>query len=490
MTKLNIDVSNKSVALSSGVAYVFGITSAKDKLQIADSLVETSGVSKIDLKALGAKESFEQMTRIQGPEGSVYLAIGLGDEDLSDEHFRQLAGAAVRHLGDFERVVLGLPTKSASSALAVIEGALLANYEFSQYKSGQKSRKLSSVTVLSRELPSSAQIEEAKTIADSISQVRDMVNTPPNALYPQTFATLMQKAARGKGVTVEVWDEKRLAAEKCIGILSVGKGSARPPRLVKIEYKPRGAKKHIALVGKGITFDTGGLTLKPGLGMIGMKYDMTGAATVGHAALAIAALKLNVRVTAYMCVAENMPSGTATRPNDIIKYRNGKTVEVTNTDAEGRLVLADGLILASEQKPDLIIDVATLTGAARVALGVRTTGLMGVGNGVETLQKASEASGESLWAMPMPKELRTLLNSDTADMINSKLGDPSGGMLVGAHFLKEFIGHHDRDKKNQIDWAHLDIAGPASNDGAPFGYTGKGATGVMLRTLVQVAKSL
>jgi leucyl aminopeptidase len=490
MTKLNIDVSNKSVSLSSGVAYVFGITSSKDKLQIADSLVETSGLSKIDLKALGAKEGFEQMTRIQGPEGSIYLAVGLGDEDLSDEHFRQLAGAAVRNLGDFEKVVIGLPTKSSSSCLAAIEGALLAHYEFTEYKSVKKARKLSSVTMLSRELPLAAQIEEAQTVAESIDLVRDMVNTPPNDLYPQTFAALMQKAARGKGVTVEVWDEKRLAAEKCIGILSVGKGSVRPPRLVKIEYKPRGAKKHIALVGKGITFDTGGLTLKPGIGMLGMKYDMTGAATVGHAALAIAALKLNVRVTAYMCVAENMPSGTATRPNDIIKYRNGKTVEVTNTDAEGRLVLADGLILASEQKPDLIIDVATLTGAARVALGVRTTGLMGVGNGVETLQKAAEASGESLWAMPMPKELRALLNSDTADMINSKLGDPSGGMLVGAHFLKEFVGYHDRDKKNQIDWAHLDIAGPASNDGAPFGYTGKGATGVMLRTLVQVAKSL
>lgn len=490
MTKLNIDVSNKSVSLSSGVAYVFGITSSKDKLQIADSLVETSGLSKIDLKALGAKEGFEQMTRIQGPEGSIYLAVGLGDEDLSDEHFRQLAGAAVRNLGDFEKVVIGLPTKSSSSCQAAIEGALLAHYEFTEYKSVKKARKLSSVTMLSRELPLAAQIEEAQTVAESIDLVRDMVNTPPNDLYPQTFAALMQKAARGKGVTVEVWDEKRLAAEKCIGILSVGKGSVRPPRLVKIEYKPRGAKKHIALVGKGITFDTGGLTLKPGIGMLGMKYDMTGAATVGHAALAIAALKLNVRVTAYMCVAENMPSGTATRPNDIIKYRNGKTVEVTNTDAEGRLVLADGLILASEQKPDLIIDVATLTGAARVALGVRTTGLMGVGNGVETLQKAAEASGESLWAMPMPKELRALLNSDTADMINSKLGDPSGGMLVGAHFLKEFVGYHDRDKKNQIDWAHLDIAGPASNDGAPFGYTGKGATGVMLRTLVQVAKSL
>lgn len=490
MTKLNIEVVNKSVPLTNGVAYVFGISSYKDKLQISDSLVETSGLARVDLKALGAKSSFEHMTRLQGPEGSIYLAIGLGDDELNDEQFRQLAGAAVRNLADFEKVVIGLPSNSASSALAAIEGSLLAHYEFTDYKSVKKPRKLTTVTVLSRELPTSAEIDEAKTVAESIDLVRDMVNTPPNDLYPQTFATSMQKAARGKGVTVEVWDEKRLAAEKCIGILSVGKGSGRPPRLVKIEYKPRGAKKHLALVGKGITFDTGGLTLKPGLGMLGMKYDMTGAATVGHAALAIAALKLNVRVTAYMCVAENMPSGTATRPNDVIKYRNGKTVEVTNTDAEGRLVLADGLVLASELKPDLIIDVATLTGAARVALGVRTTGLMGVGTGIETVQRAADASGEAVWAMPLPKELRAMLNSDTADMINSKLGDPSGGMLVGGHFLKEFVGYHDRDKKNQIDWAHLDIAGPASNDGAPFGYTGKGASGVMLRTLVQVAKSL
>ncbi len=490
MTKLNIEVVNKSVPLSSGVAYVFGVGSYKDKLQISDSLVETSSLAKVDLKALGAKTTFEHMTRLQGPDGSIYLAVGLGDEELNDEQFRQLAGAAVRNLGDIEKVVIGLPTNSSSASLAVIEGALLAHYEFTEYKSVKKSRKLTDVTVLAREVPFSAQIDEAKTVVEAINLVRDMVNTAPNDLYPQTFAALMQKAARGKGVTVEIWDEKRLTAEKCSGILSVGKGSVRPPRLVKIEYKPRGAKKHLALVGKGITFDTGGLTLKPGLGMLGMKYDMTGAATVGHAALAIAALKLNVRVTAYMCVAENMPSGTATRPSDIIKYRNGKTVEITNTDAEGRLVMADGLILASEQKPDLIIDVATLTGGARVALGVRTTGLMGVGAGIDTLVEAANKSGEALWAMPLPKELRALLNSETADMVNSKLGDPTGSMLVGGHFLKEFVGYHDREKKNQIDWAHLDIAGPASNDGAPFGYTGKGASGVMLRTLVQVAKSL
>jgi leucyl aminopeptidase len=294
--------------------------------------------------------------------------------------------------------------------------------------------------------------------------------------------------AKGNGVTIEVWDEKRLETENMSGILAVGKGSTRPPRLVKIEYKPRGAQKHLALVGKGITFDSGGLTLKPGLGMLGMKMDMTGAATVGHAVLAVAALKLKVRVTAFMCIAENLPSGTASRPSDVITYRNGKTVEITNTDAEGRLVLADGLILASEQKPDLIVDVATLTGAARVALGVRYSALMGNESGVSILKKAAENSGELIWHMPLAEELRTLLNSDTADLINSKLGNPTGSMLVGGLFLKEFVGN--ASEKEPIAWAHVDIAGSANNENAPYGYLSKGATGVMLRTLIETAKAL
>jgi leucyl aminopeptidase len=224
--------------------------------------------------------------------------------------------------------------------------------------------------------------------------------------------------------------------------------------------------------------------------MLGMKFDMAGAATVGQAAIAIAQLGLKVRVTAYLCVAENMPSATATRPSDVIKFRNGKTVEVTNTDAEGRLVLADGLILASESKPTLIVDVATLTGGARIALGVRTAGLMGTDAGVEALKNAAEASGESLWAMPLPQELRKLLQSDTADLVNSKLGNPTGSMLVGGHFLREFVGTRNKSSEDLIDWAHLDIAGPANNEDAAFGYTPKGGTGVMLRTLVEVAKAL
>ncbi|NDE89289.1 MAG: leucyl aminopeptidase, partial [Micrococcales bacterium] len=220
----------------------------------------------------------------------------------------------------------------------------------------------------------------------------------------------------------------------------------------------------------------------------GMKYDMAGAATVAQATFAIAKLGLPVAVTAFMCVAENMPSGSAARPNDVITFRNGKSVEITNTDAEGRLVLADGLILASEMKPDLIVDVATLTGAARVALGNRYTGLMGDDASVETVKNAAAEAGELVWHMPLPTELFELIKSDIADLMNSRVGNPSGGMLVGGLFLQEFIGH-DKSKK-RLPWAHLDFATAANNDLAPYGYTVKGATGAMVRTLVSIADHL
>ncbi|MBP6187080.1 MAG: leucyl aminopeptidase, partial [Rhodoluna sp.] len=297
------------------------------------------------------------------------------------------------------------------------------------------------------------------------------------------------KLAKGSSVTVTILDEKKLAAGGFGGLLGVGKGSVRPPRLVKIEYKPTGAKKKIAFVGKGITYDTGGLSLKPANSMLGMKYDMTGAATVLNAVLAIARLKLKVQATAYLCLAENMPSGSATRPGDVIKLRNGKTVEVTNTDAEGRLVLGDGLALASESYPDLIVDVATLTGAQRIALGSRTAGLMGDDAAVDALFKATKASGEHAWPMPFPEELRALLNSDIADMMNSRIGNPSGGMLVGGLFLKEFIGKKSKTSDDLIPWVHLDLAGPADNDGAGYGFIPKGATGSFVRSLIALAES-
>jgi leucyl aminopeptidase len=217
--------------------------------------------------------------------------------------------------------------------------------------------------------------------------------------------------------------------------------------------------------------------------MVGMKYDMTGAATAFQAIVAIAKLKLPVKVTAWLCLAENMPSSTAQRPDDVIRIRNGKTVEVLNTDAEGRLVLADGLSAAAEEKPDLIIDIATLTGAATIALGNRYAGLMGDQSAVSIVEKAADSAGELVWHMPLPSELRALLNSDVADIANVKIGNRAGGMLVGGHFLRDFV-------PTDIDWAHLDIAGPADNSAAAYGYTPKGGTGVILRTLVSVAQSL
>jgi leucyl aminopeptidase len=293
----------------------------------------------------------------------------------------------------------------------------------------------------------------------------------------------VQKAIKGLGISATIWDEKALAKDGFGGILAVGSGSSRPPRLVKLEYRGKGAKNSIAIVGKGITFDSGGLSLKPAESMVGMKYDMTGAATSFQALIAIAKLGLPIKATAWLCLAENMPSGTATRPNDVIKIRNGKTVEVLNTDAEGRLVLADGLSIAAESKPDLIVDVATLTGAATIALGNRYAGLMGETDAIKKVQAAAEKTGELVWHMPLPSELRPLLNSDVADLANVKIGNRAGGMLVGGHFLREFV-------PIEISWAHLDIAGPADNSASAYGYTPRGGTGAILRTLVALAAGL
>jgi len=489
MTQVKTAFQTKSPALIKNTAYVVGVIAKGSKPVLADSLIETASIEGLDLGKLGAKFTAEHTARLPAGKGSVFLLIGLGEGKINAEQLRKISGAAIRSLTEFTSVVIGLPVVSQDLALAALEGSLIANYDFNAYKSNKQGAPLlKSLTVLTKAAPTESAVADSLAIVAAINATRDLANTPPNHLYPQTLAAAFQKMAKGNDVTIEVWDEKRLETENMSGILAVGKGSTRPPRLVKIEYKPRGAQKHLALVGKGITFDSGGLTLKPGLGMLGMKMDMTGAATVGHAVLAVAALKLKVRVTAFMCIAENLPSGTASRPSDVITYRNGKTVEITNTDAEGRLVLADGLILASEQKPDLIVDVATLTGAARVALGVRYSALMGNESGVSILKKAAENSGELIWQMPLAEELRTLLNSDTADLINSKLGNPTGSMLVGGLFLKEFVGN--ASEKEPIAWAHVDIAGSANNENAPYGYLSKGATGVMLRTLIETAKAL
>ncbi|MFM5905880.1 MAG: leucyl aminopeptidase, partial [Micrococcales bacterium] len=380
-----------------------------------------------------------------------------------------------------------IPVETAEHAVALLEGIAIGNYAYNKYKSNAKASALKQATLITEVSVPASSLSRASILAESVHAIRDLVNQPAIDLYPAAFADDAVQTAKAKNLKIQVWDEKQLAKQGFGGLVAVGSGSVRPPRLVRLEYSGKSAKKHIALVGKGITFDSGGLSLKPADSMVGMKYDMTGAATVYQALVAIAALKLPIKVTAWLCLAENLPSGSATRPSDVITAKNGKTIEVLNTDAEGRLVLADGLSAASLEQPDLIVDVATLTGAATIALGNRYAGLMGSNDAVSTVEAAAFDAGELVWHMPLPAELRVLLESPIADIANAKIGNRAGGMLLGGLFLQDFIG---TDKTGQpIPWAHLDIAGPANNDGAPYGYIPKGSTGTILRTLVSLAES-
>jgi leucyl aminopeptidase len=283
-------------------------------------------------------------------------------------------------------------------------------------------------------------------------------------------------ATENSGVKTQVWAQNELERDGFGGLLAVGKGSIHPPYLVQLSYSPAGAQTHVGLVGKGITFDSGGLSLKPRASMATMKQDMAGAAVVLHTVLAAAALKLPVQVSGWLCLAENLPSGSAVRPSDVIIQKDGHAVEVTNTDAEGRLVLADGLAAAREAGVDQVIDIATLTGAQIVALGDRIAGVMGTANLRRAITQAAEQAGESAWEMPLPAYLIEVFTSEVADFTNANLKSADAGMLSAGVFLQQFVG--------DLPWAHLDIAGPAWNSHAPHGYTPKGGTGYGVRTLV------
>jgi leucyl aminopeptidase len=311
--------------------------------------------------------------------------------------------------------------------------------------------------------------------------VRDLVNTGPSDLVPAALAGRAQGVAAESGLAVTVLDERELAAEGYGGILGVGRGSAHPPRLVRLEYAPPQAAKVLVFAGKGITFDSGGLSLKSAKSMEHMKSDMGGAAAVLGALQAIAALRLPVKVIGYLPIAENMPGGGAQRPSDVLTIYGGKTVEVTNTDAEGRLVLADALARSADDKPDVLVDVATLTGAQLVALGPRVAGVMANDDALrEAVVSAAARAGEDAWPMPLPADLRKGLDSDVADLVNLP-EERVGGMLVAGLFLREFV-------PDGVRWAHLDVAGPAYNTGEPHGYTPRGGTGAATRILVQLAQ--
>ncbi len=435
------------------------------------------------LAALGITGKREQVTRAL-VDGRRIAFVGMGDA-VTPDRLREVAGAAVRALRDVPSIAIALPVSTGDDVQAVLEGAAMGAYRYEHRQRDASQPVVCEIAVVAGEAEVSAYaVQSAAIAAQAVWTTRDLANTPPNLLSPVHFADRVAAEGPERGVSVVVRDEDRLRREGFGGIVAVGQGSSRPPRLVTVEHAPENATRHVVLVGKGITFDSGGLSLKPAASMQHMKYDMTGAATVYAVTVAAAALQLPIRVTAHLCLAENLVSSTATRPDDVITMRGGTTVEVTNTDAEGRLVMADGLVLASEAQPDAIIDVATLTGAQMVALGNRVSGVMGNDEAfVEALLRASREVGEQVWPMPIPEEMRSMLDSEVADLANAKVGNRAGGMLLAAAFLREFVGERDGAP---IPWAHIDIAGPSTNTGSAFGFIPTGATGVTVRGLLRM----
>lgn len=413
------------------------------------------------------------------------LLVGMGS-DAGPAACRRAAGVAARSVPNATSVALALPAHRPELVAAVVEGHLLGGYTFATYKRPVEAKAPGDVVVLTplaRDAAATAAFERARILAAAVATTRDWVNTPPADLTPPLFADRVVAAvADVPAVTATVYDESALAELGAGGILAVGLGSAAPPRLVELTYAPKGASTHVALVGKGITFDSGGLTIKPPASMPTMKSDMSGAAAVVQATLTIARLGLPVRVSSFVPMAENMISGTAMRPGDVVTHYGGTTAEITNMDAEGRLVLADALVRAVEAEPDVVLDVATLTGHMVVALGDRISGVMGSPEIVDAVLAAAAEAGEDMWPMPIPPVMQErITSSKVADLAQYDFVRWGGGLFAAA-YLREFTGG--------LPWGHLDIAGTAFNSGAAYGHTPSGGTGASVATLVEYVASL
>ncbi len=416
------------------------------------------------------------------------LLVGLGNRaEFTADRLRRAAATVARAATHAKTVVTTLLAAGdldpGLAAQALAEGVVLGSYRFVEYKSERDPSKLTRVLLVdARGAETKAGLDRGAVISKAVSWARDMVNEPSGAKSPAEFAAASRRLLSGKGVTVTVMSEAELRAQKMGGVIGVGQGSTRPPRFVKVVYQPRGGRSAgtLALVGKGVVFDSGGLSLKTASGMETMKTDMSGAAAVLAAMSALQALKVPHRVVAYAPMVENMPSGNAIRPGDVLRMRDGKTVEVLNTDAEGRLILADALALAVAQHSDAIVDVATLTGACVVALGEKVAGIMGAPDPwVEQVRSAADRAGEPMWPLPLPGEYRKLLDSEVADLRNISTGG-YGGALTAGLFLQSFVG--------DVPWVHLDIAGPA-RAGADDGELTRGGTGFAVRTLLELART-
>jgi leucyl aminopeptidase len=459
---------------------------------VGNPFLDAEAVGQIDvaLKALGAKGGTDQLTRVVAPSLPVasVLTVGLGEDrdEWPADVIRRAAGVAARSLNGTAAVITTLSDLDLSAA---IEGLILGAYRFTDFRSSKTAPKddgLRKITVLAADTraKTKAAAERAAAIALAVATARDLVNTPPSHLYPAEFAKRAKALGEAAGLEVEVLDDKAMAKDGYGGVIGVGKGSSRPPRLVRLAH--RGAKskkaKKVALVGKGITFDTGGISIKPAANMHHMTSDMGGAAAVIATVILAAKQQLPIDVIATVPMAENMPSSTAQRPGDVLTQYGGITVEVLNTDAEGRLILADAIVRACEDGPDYLIETSTLTGAQTVALGARTPGVMGSDEFRDRVAEISQAEGENGWPMPLPEELKDDLKSTVADLANVS-GSRYAGMLVAGTYLREFVA-------DGVQWAHIDIAGPAYNTGGPWGYTGKGGTGVPTRTMFAVLEDI
>jgi leucyl aminopeptidase len=416
------------------------------------------------------------------------LLLGVGDADAFDAGAIRRAGAVLAKRAARVAAVAttlldaaGPDVDRVLAAQAFAEGVVLGSYQFLRYKSDAKSSKLARVLVVSKaDAKVRAGLARGARIAEAVLWARDLINEPAAAKSPADVADLARAIARTSGLKVKVYAGEQLVRARMGGVLGVGNGSDRPPRFLRLEYAPASAKSTLALVGKGVVFDSGGLSLKTAGGMETMKTDMSGAAAVIAAMSTLRDLAVKTRVIAYVPLVENMPSGAAMRPGDVLTMRNGKTVEVLNTDAEGRLILADALSLASEEGADAIIDLATLTGAVTTALGDKIAGLMGSDDAwVTQVSEAAERAGERMWHLPLPEDYRRNLDSEIADLRNISSGGGAGTLTAGL-FLKEFAG--------DAPWVHLDIAGTArsSSDDAE---TSKGGTGYGVRTLIELAST-
>jgi leucyl aminopeptidase len=459
-----------------------GLVGASDDIEL-----DRSGC---ELRSFSGKEG-ESLVDRDGAGLRVLVGAGAAG-DRSTKGLRRAAATFARAVSGCQSACLDLSPVAAgsigaaSAAQVAVEAIVGASYRFTLYRSTDRPEALTSVVLRVGD----AEIDAAKvgaargtTIAEAVELTRDLVNTPSGDMTPSRLAEVAREVAERSGLELRVLEEDEMRSERLGGLLGVARGSAEPPRLIKLTYEPETVEPStasdapmVALVGKGITFDSGGLSLKSGEGMMTMKNDMTGAAVVIATLGACKAAGVKVRVMGIAMCTENMPSGTATKPGDVLTTRNGKTIEVLNTDAEGRLVLADGLALAAEEAPDAIVDLATLTGACVVALGGEVAGVMGNDSRViSAVERAAESAGESVWHLPLPQSYRKSFESEVADMKNiGRAG--SAGALVAGLILEEFVA--DRP------WAHIDIAGPSRTEEDAYDQR-KGSTGFGVRTMIE-----